>query len=52
MMVGIHLRRRRGPITDVWEARLTTVAIALVSAVVILYALWAIFSFIARLFSS
>lgn len=51
MSVGIQLKRRRGPITDVWEARLTTMAIALFSALVILYALYGIFSFVQHLFS-
>lgn len=51
LSVGVQLRRRRGHITDVWEARLTTVAIALVAGLVIGYALTQIFAFMQRLFS-
>ena len=50
--VGIELRRRRGPITDVWEGRFTSVAIALIAALVIIYALVQIFTILKNLFSS
>jgi hypothetical protein len=50
--VGVKLQRRRGPITDVWEARLTSAAIALVATIVIAYALVQVFLILTRLFSS
>ena len=41
--VGIKLTRRRGAFTDVWEARLTSAAIAIVAAAVIILALLEVF---------
>lgn len=48
--VGVQLHRRRGPIHDVWEARLTSVAIAVIAALVILYALAQVFGLLNHLF--
>ena len=47
--VAVELRRRRGLITDVWEARLTTLAIAAVAMVVLVYALVQVFAILERL---
>ena len=50
--VAVELRRRRGPIHDVWEARLTSVAIGAVTAMVLIYALVQVFTILEHLFGS
>lgn len=47
--VSVSFKRRRGNYTDVWEARLSMLAIALVTSVVLGYVVMQVFALLSRM---